>query len=1822
MMRGAGNEVPGQDAALGDDQGAGTNLGGAGASPSGALAMNGGLGIGGMNEGFAAWEKFLLQFAEAWNPLTRWIFHPVHAAEHDDTDTSGKEPYGAYLHAPPDFDYHDSFPLASGAQASPATQQTLQAITKGVTDLYPGILDLRTPRQHVPGLLVKAVGLGDAKQKKSTGNLPDGGRWITVHPHHDPDEAGHPIYIVPNPDGSHTVVAGAGGKLNGLRMTGVKSPEEYKRWAGMRRQEKASAKKQFEDARIQQVGMQQYVAEQQAKKQALEETAGVTRDTERDFVAQVLAARGHDASIMDIPPEAIAGLAPQEQERLVAEHHRALVSYANAVADGVENNLVAGYGELMAEGGDLSASDVLGTVVSGRGKGYAAQVEEIAREHGLTEEGAQDAARSVSWRKLLTEHGDAQSAREAQENSAKRQAAGEKAREGTASAAAKLADSGVGPEAVRSLSEEPDEDTMQAAAAILLARRKMQASKQRLSKLRRDIGDVDDVTRLPRAAAVVATPLSDEDAMKQVAQSLGEASQTAAMNELVTTSNALDEHGQLRQHLSVGQNAALNEVMAAALPGGGFVDPLVQDLLGHSVVAHAIARRVSQLGDGDAFKSAITSTHLRTQEGIAREGVEKASEFLAAADEIPDEPVASHPEGMAGALVDLEKKDSLLNRARGAAGVARGRLEAMASLVGAMDGIGAGKDGSVLTNLGAISPLDAIKNLAAAGLTEPSKFDDDGNLLEQGDYTVHHDGVNATAEIHPQGLDKVVGQASQEDQARAASSLAIKRGAQDDPTFHPAGITQRPKTTFDFDPSQFVQIGHVLVLAPGSDGNTVAQSIENHIGARIQEGQDPFDVLSSISSASFVAGLNLDSDGERRYRDTLRSIAPPAPAYGKGASPGEATKLSPGEKAEMARQHREDVRQKLVDLARGYVAAKQASGELSPEDAALDAQHVPITATTHDIAYQAVLADPRTQHGFTKLGDLGRDGREAIRSYANEHLFGLDPKSGEIISPVSPDERQGFERWQELKGQGGDPYGRVQQMWADHAAQDVGLFGDPEIPSLATVDMSSDAAVVAAARQNVQTLGYGPGGHELQPGEVYDTDDNGRPIKVADRTESSIAADAKARIRGVLRKKFFELSGMSTLSETGFNPERVLTASGRWGEYVRQMGGEKRAIETVQEFMRGDVSQRFAAAYGQATGRRLAVANRTVRHADKHAQAMLPPDSRGEVDQSRQLQAIMQKNRSGKFQAGSVADRMDAAREAANTQMQLIDKDEAGPRAARTSRASIGTAAEGALKQLIPGIDLSKPVEAAQGVTFADENGIKTQRAIKLIQANKRLDLAMQAGGGKTLTFLSAFTDLKAQGKVDRHLILAPSSVVDQIGSECYKFIDPAAGITWHADSGSDPGEREAAMADPDRHICVMTPEALRESVTRAVAEDMNSNEAEATSMLERLGDGERDALIHGAMRKRGWNFDMSTHDEGHRLLGRKGKPDSRMAIVGDSVARMTPYFVNSTADTMKNDATEGASLLGKLNPQKYGSKRAKEEFIRRYGRNTLAAGTALQRELEPYRFAASTKIGVEADTQAHVLKMKPQQQAAHDGIIGAYQAARLAKARGGVDVGALKTMMPEKFEGGVDETAVATRMNSALGACRDAALERVIHDPHGVKGDRALELTKKHLAAGDHVCVFANRLHTVHGMAERMKAEGLRVAVLTGEMSGEQKAKARLAFSPPAGTEPSADVMILSDAGAVGLNLQRGNVQIQLDTPDTAMVHEQRIARNWRRGQKRNVQTYDLVADCKSEHTARERLANKSDLRELLTTPSEEIDDSGLLMDLERARMQRAERV
>jgi hypothetical protein len=729
--------------------------------------------------------------------------------------------------------------------------------------------------------------------------------------------------------------------------------------------------------------------------------------------------------------------------------------------------------------------------------------------------------------------------------------------------------------------------------------------------------------------------------------------------------------------------------------------------------------------------------------------------------------------------------------------------------------------------------------------------------------------------------------------------------------------------------------------------------------------------------------------------------------------------------------------------------------------------------------------------------------------------------------------------------------------------------------------------------------------------------------------ESPEAADDRTKLESMLAnepaKATEDMFGESTTNPewSAWNQTRnelsakVNSGAMTWAKYSEAMGSPTKAIEAVQDLVRSGVAKAFADHYNAANpGSPLKVGKTTIRGSLDHLEAV-DPEARAER-QAKQKALIdqMRERINGKYSSGSVSDKLAAAKEekAAFEQSQMgffstedVPAGEDGAPAAlgADERHTLGHVAEqklsGMLSIMGDNYEPGKPTKIWQ----PSMNGkyAPQQRAIKHIAANKRTALAYGAGSGKTPIMLGAFTHLHAAGKVKRALFAVPSVVQGQIGGEALRFLEPGK-YSWHAEPGAGREERLAAYKNPGHHFVVVTHQSLRDDLVHLGAKHAGIAEDQMHQQLATMSPKVRKAWAAEVMAKEGMNFDMSCVDEAHDTLNRAGKENSGLANVLDAVTDNTPYYVYASGDPVKNDASELHDVMAKMDRDRYGDRDA---FMRQYGGDTTAARQALKREMARHVLSNTIGSGMASQRKTVEVDLSAGQQQAMKALGQNISRARIARMSGKVDVEAAKAISPGMFEGvpAEDHEKVAQAVQKSLGIIKASAEKKIINaHPESSKYDAIVEQAKAR--QGKQGVVFAHARESVDQIAKRLTAEGFRVSTVTGSDSAKDKYSKRLAFNPEDG-ESKVDIMVASDAAAVGMNLQSGRYLIQHDTPDTAKTHGQRNARIDRIGQQHDVELIDLKARHASEDKARDRLNKKYDLREFMLDPLDGLDDTGL---------------
>ena len=119
-------------------------------------------------------------------------------------------------------------------------------------------------------------------------------------------------------------------------------------------------------------------------------------------------------------------------------------------------------------------------------------------------------------------------------------------------------------------------------------------------------------------------------------------------------------------------------------------------------------------------------------------------------------------------------------------------------------------------------------------------------------------------------------------------------------------------------------------------------------------------------------------------------------------------------------------------------------------------------------------------------------------------------------------------------------------------------------------------------------------------------------------------------------------------------------------------------------------------------------------------------------------------------------------------------------------------------------------------------------------------------------------------------------------------------------------------------------------------------------------------------------------------------------------------------------------------------------------------------------------------------------------------------------------------------------------------------------------------------VLIFTEFVPTQQMLKEFLSARGISVVTLNGSMDMEERGAAQDAF------RKSHRVLVSTDAGGEGLNLQFANVIINYDIPWNPMRLEQRIGRVDRIGQPKTVRAINFVFEDSVEFRVREVLEQK----------------------------------
>ena len=420
---------------------------------------------------------------------------------------------------------------------------------------------------------------------------------------------------------------------------------------------------------------------------------------------------------------------------------------------------------------------------------------------------------------------------------------------------------------------------------------------------------------------------------------------------------------------------------------------------------------------------------------------------------------------------------------------------------------------------------------------------------------------------------------------------------------------------------------------------------------------------------------------------------------------------------------------------------------------------------------------------------------------------------------------------------------------------------------------------------------------------------------------------------------------------------------------------------------------------------------------------------------------------------------------------------------------------------------------------------IETVRKV-LKQFRGRVLLADEVGLGKTIEAGMVLKEYALRGMAERSLVLTPASLVGQWREE----LETKFGLTFATTYDALLRDEPQAFWAQDRIVASIATARRREHAER---------------LLER-------------------QFDLIIVDEAHHLRDRS----SQSWKLVDSLNKR--FLLLLSATPVQNDLVELYNLLTLLKP---GIFKTLKEFRLAY----VTPGKPRQ-PLNSERLRGLMRGAIIRNTRA-VVALKLQRRHATtikvDGGPGEAEAyaALAAAARRLVTEG-----------GGKGERLSLQHLLSAAGSSPRAAATAVARIAARNVGDpiwselaerwAAMESGGKETALVDLVrrnptekkLVFVHSRETLAHLATRLEQSGISLARFDGSLSGPEKDAGIAAF------RDYATVLLCTQSGGEGRNIQFCNTLINFDVPWNPMAIEQRIGRIDRIGQSREVFVFNLV--------------------------------------------------
>lgn len=1523
----------------------------------------------------------------------------------------------------------------------------------------------------------------EVMRMEKAANLKPGERWITVHPN-GPGTKGQAVLVSPNPDGTHSVIAGAGGRLQHLRLKGIKSAEEHE----SEKKEKAKQKRAEERERNAKLSPE----ERKTKKEAKEEIKAAKRAAERDYIDFV---RERFGGVSEDPDESDwENLSEEAKQRLRNAAHRTQLTEANArarkameaeVEAGVtearktselHEDLVKDHGvstemrELLSEELELveeAAKERRKERLRGKGQQPASKQEatmEAARNMlpqinqreidvgellalgGHSEDSTRPATREPApsrkqWRDATEKLMDAKIIAEA--------LSGQEPTDGLSRKVLDKAKSELG------ITGELDED-----ARDKLTREAFRLHQQgelglaKAKKLERLEGDGEDgYDKAARAYQYSARcKRIAEEVRDAKRQGLMEATRTpvtdpelAAYDELIRRQDAMrranKEYRELTRRVEKGDYESAREAAEVKIEeADGDAVMSVEDQ-----IRAELARGLRGMADRER-PSFLSAHSAGAHDAMADVGLSVAKQTYV--DRLTLDALGPRNTAVLlrhaltqdghdlGQVVEALEQNQV-KEANDAASSAIARADAFVpGLEATVRDVG-----DIETALAQIDAFEADLDVAQRSVGAAlGRLETLATIAEElrkpdapGALTVPFEGDG--------GLQRTL---------TYLQSTGLVTEGQDYVVDREAGKVSIPQAAWSklitrMDPEQVKMRERVDAIKGG------AEDEEGWLPPGFVSRAETTFTNPILDSPRYFEPLKLDADDMQgslssHIGSRLLDGEAPADVMKDLLSPTAMKEVPENKQTQYVNAVRElfplvdadGNRRKYEDYSEHFeqIAAAHAQDRYGSTHVGINGQQVDLNDKgTQEAVFRTLAANPELKHAFVPLGDSTHEDRAQLRAHLYRSM-GIDPKQHTAEAQYAS---------------------KLEELGEKPAASQMGMFGGSG-GEVAEWELKRDELLAkyptASSGDAIRAM------RDAQDGRRWLQTHLGRVFGAGFDADKVPTDPAK---REALLEALAQPSQHQEVADQLFDkPEAAVQAAlllrdharTPWQRFVRVHGSGELAYGAIQAEMRGRFAQAFADHHGRITGKPLAKGIVPVPNRERHLRATDPEKADEYLASLRSEYAGIRNREQGRFASedeGGVRAKhdlfIDQSRVAEQNQLAMFGsgpKDEVtqAPELRGTLEAgerwTLGQAVENQIASVMPHLaeafQAGKPVDVFPGASM-DKDRVAQQRTLKMMEANGgRIIVAAGTGSGKTPMAIGGFTMFHDKGQARHGLFVVPSAVQQQFGQEMLTFTEPgkyrfktAAGLTHE--------ERVAMLADPSVHMKVMTHESFRDTAVQIMADHYRDGDAsQMAEDFKRADPQTRAQWMREAFLANGIDPYYFAGDEAHRFTTRD--PTGKQPLI-HAVMQAASHPLNATqamygtATPVKNDANEAWSMASMADPERYGDR---DWFMRNYGSDMAMNPTAIRRDTA--HMVMTTKIqpkGVERVVthnprvengrkveSGSPMALHPGQQKRVDRVNEVYDKIRAAREQGRVDVDAVRELSPHSLEGMSDEDAYA----------------------------------------------------------------------------------------------------------------------------------------------------------------------------------------------------------